>query len=274
MKHIRFTNNGKRADFGGFFGEDSSASGDDSSDVSNEQDIDSETEGSKKSSGGGKPATEQPKEKESSGGLLDSLGKLASAGLGGGLGSLCGCANKDKQAEDAKKQELSQKYPLRDCGPTPTQECITFNQQQLARQKAEYDAWQAAKDAQVGAALPVSDKQNFATVNALARQLKAQHPETGSMTLAQIYKTYPDDFDKIYAQLQQVYPFLKNIDPATALAMNPDIANMTLDQLITKTAALSGGLSGVVSGSKAGGGAALGILALAAGAAILLFKKR
>jgi len=147
-----FTPRGKKADFGSL-GDD--ASGDNSSDTSNDQNIDSQTEGS--ASGGGQqaapgnagaPASSAPKASDSSsGGLLDSLGKLATGGVGGSMGSLCGGAQKDSSATAAKQAELQQKYPLRDCGPTPTQECLAYNQSQLSKQQAELAAWQAAADA-------------------------------------------------------------------------------------------------------------------------------
>ena len=196
------------------------------------------------------------KEEESgSGGLLSSVIGQAASGLMGG--DLCGCANKDEEAEAAKKQELTEKYPTRDCGPNPTAACLAYNAKQITLRDQEFAMWQNAKDAQVADALPMAEKEKFAFAAELAKEMKARHPEAGGMKLSEIYKRYPDDFDAIYAQLSAKYPLLKTIDAETALAMSPAIANMTLDELIAKTTAMSGGLAGPAKSS--GGGAAVGV---------------
>lgn len=245
----QFTNKKQRADFGRLGSVDQGSYHDDG---------DSELDA----------GTEDKKKKSDASGALDPTTSMITQALG----SLCDCANKDKDAEAKKKAELQKKYPLRDCGPNPTAACTAYNEQMKKLQDQEFTAWQAAKDAQTGAALPPSDQQRFAFVSTLAKQLKAAHPEAGSMTLSQIYKTYPDDFDRIYEQLKQQFPFLKNLDPATALAMNPGIAGMTLDQLIAKTSALSNGLAGSSSGSSSAAG--IGMLAAAGAAVLLLLKLR
>lgn len=227
-----------------------------------ERDVDSATE--KKKAGSSD---------EKKGDLMSSV--TGAAGLFGGGGSLCGCANKDKEAENAKKQELAQKYPTRDCGSNPTAECKSYNERQQSNRDKEFETWQKMKDAETANNMAPSDQARFAFVAALAKKLKAQHPEAGSMTLAQIYKTYPDDFDKAYAELQGQFPFLKNVDAATALAMNPGISSLTLDQLIAKTDAISGGRAPASVGT-ATNSAGIGIAAAAAAAGLgfWLFTRR
>lgn len=206
----------------------------------------------------------EEKEKSGSGSILNSVIGQVTGGLMGS--ELCGCANKDEEAEKAKKDELAEKYPTRDCGPNPTAACLAYNAKQITLRDQEFALWKEAKDAQVSDALPAEDKEKFAFAAELAKEMKARHPEAGSMTLSEIYKRYPDDFDAVYAKLGEKYPLLKTIDPETALAMSPSIASMTLDELIAKTTAMSGGMAGA-GGSGAGTamGLGLGLLALVGG---------
>jgi hypothetical protein len=207
------------------------------------------------------------KESEEGSGGGDLVSGIVNKAVGGLLGSdLCGCANKDEEAEQAKKDELETKYPTRDCGPNPTAACTAYNAQQLASRDAEFKAWQAAKDAEVADALPMADKEKFAFAAELAKEMRARHPEAGNMKLSELYKRYPDDFDQIYAQLSTKYPILKTIDAETALAMSPAIANMTLDEIIAKTTAMSGGSRSTgSSGAGTAAGIGIGLLALVGG---------
>jgi hypothetical protein len=183
-------------------------------------------------------------------------------GLLGSMGGLCGCANKDKQAEDAKRAELAQKYPDKNCGATPDPSCTAYNEQMKKLRDAEFDAWKKAKDKSVAKNLSAQDKQKFAFAKSIAEELKYKLPsEAGSMTLSQISKKYPAEFAESYAKMQKQFPFLAAVPAELALALNPDIANMTLDQLIEKTGTMSADLSG----ASMGGG--MGILAIG-GAAI------
>jgi hypothetical protein len=187
---------------------------------------------------------------------------------GQGLNSCsCGLANASTNNLAKLKQQAAQKYPTQDCGPSPTAACLNYNQQQLVNQQNEVSATQSAYNAQLATTLTPADKQGLAYTTQLAQQMKALHPDAGGMTLSQIQQKYPTDFANAYAQLQTQFPFLKNIDANTVLAMSPQIAGMTLDQLIAQTSALSGA-------PVASTGLGLGILALAAGAAVLLFKSK
>ena len=267
------------ADFGNLSGRPMGYVGDPSD--SGEHNIDEETEqGSTGVSEGDRKEAAKSGDKveeKKGGGLLDTL--KDGAGLFGSMGSLCDCAKKDKQAENAKKEELAKKYPYRDCGPSPTVECQQFNEYQQRKRDEEFAQWQQMKDAQVAQNMQPSDQARFAFVAALAKKLKAKHPEACSMTLYEIYKAYPEDFDATYKELQAQFPFLKNIDAATALAMNPGVSSMTLDQLITKTDAISGGMGGASGRAPASTGAAGGLGGLLAVggllfAAVLFMRSR
>ncbi len=189
----------------------------------------------------------------------------------GAVDTLCGCANKDKQAEGNKKNELQELYPTRDCGPNPSAVCTAYNLEQLRKRDAAFNDWKASKDMDTGAEMAPSDVDKIRMVNGLAKGLKAKRPDVGNMTLAQVYAKYPNDFEQIYAQIQQKYPMFKNIPAAMALAMSPALSGMTVDQLITQTDNILKGASS--SGSKSGASAmgVTGGLGIAAVAGVALF---
>lgn len=189
-------------------------------------------------------------------------------------GDICGCADKDKEAEDKKKKELDAKYPLKDCSINNTPECHEFNELQKARKEEEFQAWKANKDQQVSNNLPPQVKENFGYVNELALELKAMHPEAGNMTLAEIYKRYPDSFDAAYSKLGTKYPILKTLDPQTALAMAPGVSKMTLDELINRTNTLSGGMGSTSSGGSTATTVAAGVGFVALAGGLLWFLRK
>lgn len=211
-------------------------------------------------------ATTTKKDDSGGGGLLDTLGKGLMSGASGGLssaaGGLCGCANKDKQAQDAAKAQIAQQYPTRDCGPDPAAPgyaaCLAYNKTMLDQQAAAYQAWLAGQNAAVGQNLSAPDKAKFAAVSALAKKLVAAHPDAAEMTLAQVQAKYPDDFAAIYKQIQAAYPELANVDAKTALAMAPQLAGMKVKDLIQRLDQITA-QSGV-SGPVSSGGGVTGIL--------------
>lgn len=224
---------------------------------------------------GGYRAAKEDEEKEKTKTAEGDLMSAISGGVMGSMGSLCECAGKDKAAENAKKEELAKKYPMRDCGAHPTQECLAYNEKQQELRDKEFTSWEKMKDAEVASNMTPSDQARFAFVKELAEKLKAKHPEAGGMTLAQIYRQYPDDFDAVYKELQAQFPFLKNIDAATALAMNPGISSLTLDQLIAKTKAISGGTSSTGTKASGSGGAIAGAAVVGSMLlGLLLFTRR
>lgn len=201
---------------------------------------------------------------EESGGL-GVVGKTITGALGSGnlMGDLCGCANKDKQEENKKKKELEDKYPLMDCGLIPSSSCKAYNEQQQKKRDAEFDAWKEAKDQQVADEMSDSAREKFAFANEIAQELASKLPSSAqSLTLAQIAKQYPAEFNAAYKKLQGKYPMFATVPAELALAMNPDIANMKLSDFIRRTGTLGGkkkSSAGTV--ALAGGGiAALGLL--------------
>lgn len=203
----------------------------------------------------------------------------ASGGAGGmcsTMSGLCGAMNADNKAKDSEKAALAQKYPYKDCGLNPSVACLAYNKNIDALRANELNAWDSAKNTQLGAAIPVKDQQAFALTADMAIALKAKLPAgSGKMSLSQIAKAYPKEFGDAYATLQKQFPMLKNVPAELLLAMNPTAANMTLDELIAKAQALSGGAKSSVAptGSSTGiavlGAAALGILGV-----FFAFKKK
>lgn len=216
-------------------------------------------------------------------------GATAAAGPAGGLAAqalapvtgavtdsaeaCCGCGNKAQAAKQAAAQQAAAAAPLKQCAPGDTQ-CQAYNQQQLQTQQSMMNNWQQTAAAAAGAQLAPSDQARFAFVSALAQKLKAMHPEAGGLTLSQIYKQYPDDFDAAYAQIQQTFPWLKNIDPQTALAMNPGIANMTLDDVISTTTALGAAAAQQQQAAASSGGFLLPAGLLMAGGLLFMLRKQ
>jgi len=207
-------------------------------------------------------------------GVATQIGGLFGMGGGAAGGGMCGaCGSADEKAEEDKKKELVSKYPLRQCSSPPTPDCLAYNKKMTELQEQEFNSWKAAKDEAVGETMNPDERQKFGFVSQLAQKLKAAHPEAGDMTLSEIRKIYPDDFDKIYEQLKTQFPFLKAIDADTALAMSPSIAKMTLDELINKTSAISG--MGAGPSRSSGMAAGVGIIALLGiGAAIFFGRKK
>jgi len=219
---FRFSRGFRGADFGTLGAQD--GGGQTNSGGERQRDIDAETEKGDKKEGGG---------------FLSEVMPLAKAGIDlAQSAGLCGCANKDKKAEDNKKAELARKYPFRDCGTDPNamgfNSCVKFNERQQSYQDKDFADWQISQDADTSSKMSANDKTKFAAISLLAKKLRSMHPEAGSMTISQIRKMYPDDFDRVYAEVQKAYPFLKALDADTALAMAPGVSDMKLDDLIKK----------------------------------------
>lgn len=204
---------------------------------------------------------------------------LIDAATGGGMCSmmstLCGDAAKDKKLEDDKKSDLAKAYPFRDCGLSPTSACLEYNKKQQLLRESEFLSWKMAKDADLGASLPPQDQEAFAFTAEMAKELKSRLPEgAGKLSLSQIAKQYPKEFGDYYAELQKKIPALKTIPSELALAMNANIANMSLDDLITRTETLGAYAPSRKKVSAAAvAGAGIGVLALIAGL-VFAFKKK
>jgi hypothetical protein len=178
---------------------------------------------------------------------------------------LCGCANKKKDAEANKKAELSRKFPFRDCDKNVVDydDCVKFNADQKRKQDKEYASWLESDDAKAASQITPAEKDKLAALNLLAKDLKALHPEAGNMSISQLMKKYPADFDRAYKAVQMAYPFLKNVPAEMALAMAPGVSNMKLDDLIKQ-------LDNVTKGSPVAQKAGLGsVLMVVLGGAVV-----
>lgn len=218
----------------------------------------------------------EKKDDKKDGGFLSSVMPVVGAlGGGGGMGDLCGCANKDKQEEKKKQDELAQKYPYMDCGPVPSETCKEYNRQMQMKREAEFEAWKRAKDQQVSEAMPDTAREKFAFANEIANELKnTLPPGSENLTLAQIYKQYPNEFKAAYDKLKAKYPMFASVPPELALAMNSDIANMKLSEFITRTGDLGGvKKSGLGTAVAVAGGSLIGIAAVGLLATLFLKKK-
>lgn len=280
---IQFSAKGRKKDFGDLGddssdGSDSISPGSVSSGLTSGFDFSTPSFTSTSTASGSTAATPSSGTKgSSSSGSGSSSSSNPLTSLAGGLlgtSGVCGsCGSAANTAANNEKAALAAKYPLQTCTTPPTAACTAFNAQQTALQNQEFNAWQAAQDLQTGATLSASDKTALSSVNVLASNFMATHPQYANMTLAQIFAADPTDFDAIYAQMQQQYPLLQGIDPATALAMSPAISGMTLQQLVTRTANLSAGATSPLASTSGGGGTMTVALLAAVAAGVLLFIK-
>lgn len=185
--------------------------------------------------------------KEGDGGIMGALMKGVTSGISTGVAmgvaGLCqSCSNNDKKDREKKKLELAAKYPLRDCSPykgvaakaKEYADCLRFNQEQLAKRDAEFAAWLKEYDERNGKNLTDEQAKMLEMVVQLCIKLKQYNPAFGPMKLKDVARTAPDIYHKLYGELQAAYPNIKNIDGDTILVLNPTLAEMTIDEIISR----------------------------------------